>query len=258
MISFYDCKSWLPQDLLDTVSDWRSKCDCGIISAYRKYDTSLFDIKKKDPSLFTYILNLLQTDDKALTEKQLTEKNYYLNLHSRKPEVNERNSKLLEKRLRALSYSVIHMISSYTDKSTGKTVTDVSFLVFSIWKYNHYRDESKMSECFRYKYPDLFEDLIETGRAFEQDVVSFAPVGEEFKTYNCSPYTGQKKGSVVVSEPPQLIDYKGIKAYPLDSGCGYFTDGYNFDFRIHLVEKAKRLKAENNANYKAKVGHGEL
>lgn len=172
---------------VNRILQWWSKYDCGTISAFRTYDSSLF----KEYG----IEEVKHLPDSVKKEFLISKK------------VNMYNSRTLRMKIMRMGYAYIQIDGVYKEQGTGKVRKELSYFVFD----NKQRGTLK-------------RDLIMLGFFFHQDTITYADASEDFSIYVSTPFyedhggmrkepTGAKQAYFMGKSVKRLNDAKLWKEY---------------------------------------------
>lgn len=142
---------------VNRILQWWSMYDCGTISAYRTYDSSLFEEYGIEE-----VNNMPDEVKKVFVVSD---------------RVNMYNSKTLRMKIKRLGYAYIQIAGVYKEAGTGKVRKELSYFVFDMNRRG-----------------TLKRDLIDLGFFFHQDTITYADAGEDFSIYVSTPFYEEHGG----------------------------------------------------------------
>lgn len=174
---------------LSRVAQHIQNYDCGTISACRNYAAEAY----------------YQYGSKAISEMSDEEKDDLLSQFVVSPTVNKKNTFLLRQKLTVMGFGVLPITGVYQEKGADLS-KEVSFFVFDVKQKGN-----------------LKKALLYLGNLFDQDSITYADAGGDFKLLDTTPFFEQPGRKRHRASGEVILSFKGIGYHtPSSADVGQF------------------------------------
>lgn len=182
-------KNLLTATSLARVAKYIQEYDCGTISACRTYSATPFYVYGLD--------RINKMDDR--------EKEELLSKYLVPPSVNKKNTYLLKQKIIALGFGVLPISGVYQEHGADLS-KEMSFFVFDIAKKGN-----------------LKKTLLYLGNLFEQDSITYADAGRDFKLLDTTPFYEEPKYAKHKASGFVIDTFRGVGFHtPSSADAGQF------------------------------------